>query len=144
MDTTPNHAGVAMILVTLAVMLICLSGRAASETALPPCPSSPNCVSSMATDSHRIEPLAIRGDPRACFDRLKGVLANRKDTTVVAADDSHIRVEFRTLLGFVDEGLFVLDAPNGRIQIRSAARTGYWDLGKNRRRLEEIRGEYSK
>lgn len=138
----PAHQGVAMILVSIAVMLMTSPVRAHSETELPPCPSSPNCVSSMATDSHRLEPLAIRGDAKASFERLRAVLANRKDTLIIAADDSHIRVEFRTLLGFVDDGLFVLDIPNGLIQIRSAARSGHWDLGKNRRRLEEIRGEY--
>jgi len=30
------------------------------------------------------------------------------------------------------------------IQIRSAARMGYWDMGKNRRRFKEIRSEYSR
>jgi uncharacterized protein (DUF1499 family) len=134
----------AIILVSIVVMLMSSSVRADAETLLPPCPSSPNCVSSLATDSHRIEPLAIRGDAKASFDRLRTVLANRKDTTIIAADDSSIRVEFRTLLGFVDDGLFALDVSNGQIQIRSAARLGYWDLGKNRRRLEEIRSEYSK
>jgi uncharacterized protein (DUF1499 family) len=71
--------------------------------------------------------------------RLETVLAARPDTTIIAADAVQIRVEFRTLLGFVDDGLFVLDLTNGMIQLRSAARTGYWDLGKNRRRLEDIR-----
>jgi uncharacterized protein (DUF1499 family) len=97
----------------------------------------------MATDSHRIEPLAIRGDARACFARLRTVLGKRKDTTIVSVDDSHIRVEFRTFLGFADDGLFILDVPNGRIEIHSAARLGYWDMGKNRRRMEEIRIDYS-
>jgi uncharacterized protein (DUF1499 family) len=134
----------AIILVSLVVMLMSSSVRADAETLLPPCPSSPNCVSSLAADSHRIEPLAIGRDAGAALARLRTVLANREDTTIITADDSQIRVEFRTLLGFVDDGLFVLDVPNGRIQIRSAARLGYWDLGKNRRRLEEIRGEYSR
>jgi uncharacterized protein (DUF1499 family) len=30
------------------------------------------------------------------------------------------------------------------LQIRSAARSGSWDLGKNRRRIEEIRKEFKK
>ncbi|HEX2769550.1 MAG TPA: DUF1499 domain-containing protein [Geobacteraceae bacterium] len=132
-----------MILVSIVVMLMSSTGQAHSGTLLPPCPSSPNCVSSMATDSHSIEALAIRGDAKACFDRLRTVLSNREDTTIISADDSHIRVEFRTFLGFVDDGLFILDVPNGRIQIRSAARLGYWDMGKNRRRIEEIRVDYS-
>jgi len=53
-------------------------------------------------------------------------------------------VEFRTTLGFVDDGLFVLDVANRVIHVRSAARLGYWDMGKNRRRMEEIRLLYLK
>jgi uncharacterized protein (DUF1499 family) len=98
----------------------------------------------MATDSHHIEPLVVKGDAGAGFARLRTILGSRKDTMIIEADDSHIRVEFRTILGFVDEGLFFLDTSNGQIQIRSAARLGYWDMGKNRRRMEEIRDEYVK
>jgi uncharacterized protein (DUF1499 family) len=130
--------------IVLAVMIMSVTVPADAANLLPSCPSSPNCVSSMATGSHRIEPLAVRGDAAASMARLKAVLAARSDTTITAAEASLIRVEFRTLLGFVDDGLFVLDLPNGLIQLRSAARTGYWDLGKNRRRMEEIRGEYNR
>jgi uncharacterized protein (DUF1499 family) len=133
-----------MILVSIVAMLMSSTVQAHSESLLPPCRSSPNCISSKATDRHRIEPLAIRGNPGACFDRLRSVLGNRKDTTIIAADDSHIRVEFRTFLGFVYDGLFILDVPNGQIQVRSAARLGNWDTGENRRRMEEIRGDYSR
>ncbi len=37
------------------------------------------------------------------------------------------------MLGFVDEGLFMLDSANSFIQVRVASRLRYWDLGKNRR-----------
>lgn len=132
-----------MILLSIVVMFMSSTVQAESGTLLPPCPSSPNCISSTATDSHRIEPLAVRGDAKACLARLRNVLGKRKDTKIISADDAHIRVEFRTFLGFLDDGLFILDAPNGRIEIRSAARLGYWDMGKNRRRMEEIRADYS-
>ncbi len=125
--------------IALLVVLMSSSLPADAEPLLPPCPSSPNCVSSLATDSHRIEPLLAGDDTKGSFARLKALLAGRPDTTIVSADDGRIRVEFRTMLGFVDDALFVLDIPHGRIEIRSAARVGYWDLGKNRRRLEEIR-----
>lgn len=130
--------------ITLLVVLMSSSLPADAGPLLPPCPSSPNCVSSLATDSHRIEPLPAGEDAQASFARLKGLLANRPDTTIISADDGQLRVEFRTTLGFVDDALFVLDIPNGLIQIRSAARVGYWDLGKNRRRLEEVRSELSR
>ena len=122
-------------------LLVLMTSTAPNRTAapLPTCPSSPNCVSSQAADSHHIEPFKITGDSGIAFGKLRKILAQRTDTTLVSADEITIRVEFRTMLGFVDDGLFVLDAANGLIQVRSAARLGYWDMGKNRRRLEEIR-----
>ncbi len=116
---------------------------AAPEPLLPACPSSPNCVSSLATDSHFIEPFRYAGDGTAALARLREILAKRADTRIVADGDGRLQVEFRTFLGFVDDGLFVLDTRTGVIQVRSAARVGYWDLGKNRRRMEEIRREFS-
>lgn len=123
--------------------LIASIATAAPEPLLPACPSSPNCVSSLATDSHFIEPLRFAGDATAALARLRDILGKRSDTRIVAADDKRLQVEFRTFLGFVDDGLFVLDPRSGLIQVRSAARVGYWDLGKNHRRMEEIRREFS-
>lgn len=112
-------------------------------TALLPCPASPNCVSSQAEDRHRIVPFAVKGDPGQAFSCLHALLLKRSDTTVVAFDKSMIKVEFRTLLGFVDDGLFQLALDMAVIHVRSAARLGYWDLGKNRRRMEEIRQQFA-
>lgn len=107
---------------------------------LAPCPASPNCVSSEASDEgHRIAPLAVEGDPEAAWARLVSVLSARPDTRVVETGGEYLRVEFRTALGFVDDGEFTLDRGGRAIQVRSASRVGYSDLGKNRSRIEEIR-----
>lgn len=131
---------------TLLAMVILMTSnvQAGSVPALPSCPASPNCVSSQATDSHRIEPFKVTENSALVFEKLRKLLAGRSDTTVISTDDTTIRVEFRTLLGFVDDGLFVLDSANGLIHIRSAARLGYWDLGKNRSRMEEIRQSFAR
>ena len=42
-------------------------------------------------------------------------------------------------LGFVDDLELVLDAEAGLIDVRSASRSGRWDLGVNRRRVERLR-----
>jgi uncharacterized protein (DUF1499 family) len=111
---------------------------------LAPCPSSPNCVSSRADDKrHRIEPLRFSSDPAGAFARLRGILADRGDTTLVREEGGYLRVEFRTRLGFVDDGEFLLNPDGGCIHVRSASRLGYSDLGKNRSRLEEIRGRFA-
>jgi len=109
-----------------------------------PCPASPNCVSSQADAArHRIAPLTFRGDPAAAFARLQRVLTLRDDTTVVETTAEYLRVEFRTRL-FTDDGEFLLDRRQGVIHVRSASRLGYSDLGKNRRRLEEIRAAFTR
>lgn len=108
------------------------------------CPSSPNCVLSQADDErHRIMPLAITGAPDAAFVCLKQLLARRKDTTVIEERPGYLRVELRTTF-FVDDGEFLLDREQRVIHVRSASRLGYFDLGKNRRRLEEIRREFQR
>jgi uncharacterized protein (DUF1499 family) len=106
------------------------------------CPSSPNCVSSLAADEgHRIAALSFNDDPDAAFARLKLVLGRRADTTIIDERTGYLRVELRTML-FVDDAEFLLDRSRNVIQVRSASRLGYSDLGKNRSRMEEIRSQY--
>ena len=64
--------------------------------------------------------------------------------TILDGDQENISAEFRSLLGFVDDVEFQLDRENGAIQMRSAARVGYWDFGVNRRRLEGIRKKFDR
>lgn len=109
-----------------------------------PCPSSPNCVSSRAVaERHRIEPLSFSDDPDAAFSRLRRILSQRADTVLVEENVRYLRVEFRTRLGFVDDGEFLLSSEQRCIHVRSASRLGYSDLGKNRARMEEIRSRFS-
>jgi uncharacterized protein (DUF1499 family) len=114
----------------------------AKDGLLVACPSSPNCVSSQADDGkHRIAPLNFSGDPDAAFARLKLVLEQRGDTTIIDEKAGYLRAELRTTL-FVDDGEFLLDRSLKVIHIRSASRLGYSDLGKNRSRIEEIRSQF--
>ena len=107
------------------------------------CPSSPNCVSSITSDErHYIAPFAFSGSPEDAVARIREILAGRKDTRILITRSDYLRVEFRTFLGFVDDGEFLVDAEAHCIHVRSASRIGWWDLGKNRRRLEEIRRDF--
>ena len=116
----------------------------AKDGRLASCPASPNCVSSQAVDErHRIAPLAFSGDPDAAFARLKQVLIRRKDSTVIEEQTGYLRVELRTTF-FVDDSEFLLDRERQVIQVRSASRLGYSDLGKNRSRVEEIREQFAR
>lgn len=127
----------------LALMSACAGERpnnlGVTEGRLAPCPTSPNCVSSQTEgESQRIPPLSFTGDAEAAFARLMQVLRLREDARIVEQTADYLRVELSTTF-FVDDGEFLLDRERQRIQVRSASRLGYSDLGKNRRRIEEIR-----
>jgi len=112
------------------------------DNRLSSCPSSPNCVSSQASDEeHRIAPLAFKDDPDTAFARLKQILARRNDTAVIEESPGYLLVELRTTF-FVDDGEFLLDRVGRIVHVRSASRLGYSDLGKNRSRMEEVRGQF--
>lgn len=105
------------------------------------CPDSPNCVSSQATEPPaRIEPLPFSGSPAAALERLKAQLARQPRVRLAEESDGYLRYEFRSrLCGFVDDVEFLVDATSACIQVRSASRVGYSDLGANRARIEAIR-----
>lgn len=117
-----------------------------SPPQLAPCPSSPNCVSSLAKDgAHRIKPLRFDGDSSEAMHRLRKVIESMPRTRIVSASSDWLRAELSSrLFGFVDDVEAKVDSNRRVIDIRSASRTGYWDLGANRRRVEAIRAAFER
>ena len=115
-----------------------------TKKALRPCPQTPNCVSSQSPDpAHRVEPLHYESSGEEAWRRLRQVVLSLPRTRMVEDAAGYLRVEFRSpVLQFVDDVELVLDDANKTIQIRSAARTGYWDIGVNRKRVEQIRSQF--
>ena len=111
---------------------------------LSPCPALPRCVCSRddAATLHRVDPIAVSGDPAAAFTRLKGLVAGMPRTIVVAASDDYLHAVCRTRLGFVDDLECRLRAEDRVIHVRSASRLGLWDFGVNRRRVESLRRRF--
>jgi uncharacterized protein (DUF1499 family) len=103
------------------------------------CPSSPNCVSSQASDSaHKIAPLPLTGDVENSRRHLVKLLASQPRVTIVTEQNNYIHAEFTSsLLRFVDDVEFLL-GPQA-IEVRSASRLGFSDLGANRTRVEQLR-----
>jgi uncharacterized protein (DUF1499 family) len=108
---------------------------------LAPCPDSPNCVSSQATDEkHRIEALRYDGAKEEARERLLKVIKGMERSRIITDDGHYIHAEFTSaFFRFVDDGEFLFDDTGKMIHMRSAARLGYYDFGVNRKRLEAIR-----
>ena len=110
---------------------------------LRPCPDTPNCLNSEEAGRSHIEPLY--------YNSLAGVaLQNLKQTVVETegkiVDDGpgYLRAVYTSqLMRFEDDVEFRLDDAAKTIQLRSASRSGFWDLGVNRRRLELVRRLFS-
>uniref|UniRef100_A0A7S3XEU3 DUF1499 domain-containing protein n=1 Tax=Picocystis salinarum TaxID=88271 RepID=A0A7S3XEU3_9CHLO len=137
---------------------------------LKPCPSSPNCVSSEADESdkeHYVAPLTYTGMTTVqVVKQLRDVVGKMSRSKLVEEKDLELHYTFTTLVfRFVDDVDLVVvpdDAPSestvdakaidaranapttsGTVQVRSASRVGYSDLGTNRRRVEDIRKRWN-
>jgi uncharacterized protein (DUF1499 family) len=135
-------AGVVAGLVLVAIG--CAGGSEMTEdrgAPLAPCPGSPNCVSSQAADAaHRVEPFALRAPAAEVWPELTRTVASMPRTRIVAEQPGYLRAEATSrLFRFVDDLEIVLAADGRRLDIRSASRVGYSDLGANRKRVEALR-----
>jgi uncharacterized protein (DUF1499 family) len=104
-----------------------------------PCPATPNCVSSQATDTaHQIAALAYTGDRATALAKVKAAIVALPGSKIITESDNYIYAEFTSgLMGFVDDVEFYSE--DGVIQVRSASRLGESDLGVNAKRVETVR-----
>ena len=115
---------------------------AASAGRLADCPTSPNCVSSLALDEqHAIAPFELRVAPAQAWASLREVVSESPRVAAILRDsDRYLYAVYASrLMCFRDDVEFLLDAKEERIEVRSAARLGYADWGVNRERVEAIR-----
>ncbi len=139
---------VALILFLVCGALLLMSATASKPASLgltggrlAPCPGSPNCVSSAATDPrHAIAPFLLDRSPGAAKEELRQAAAQLPRAKLITEKDDYLHFEFRSLVfRFVDDLEFHLDEATKTIHVRSASRVGHSDLGVNRRRVEAIR-----
>lgn len=112
--------------------------------AMAACPSRRNCVSSLAANkSQLMPPISFIGPLEAAQERLIQVIRQIPRSEIVKDEPGYLAVTFRSkLFGFVDEAEFVFDEKGGEINFYSGARSGYYDFGVNRSRLEKIRESF--
>ena len=146
------HKGLSFVLINVLMIMGCSSGSGTADGLgvtdgrLKPCPKTPNCVNSQATDArHAIEPIRFTGSVRQASERLLQVLRADKRAAVVSVEQDYIRASFTSaLFRFVDDVEFYLaeeEAGTVTIHVRSASRVGSYDLGANRKRIDRIRND---
>jgi uncharacterized protein (DUF1499 family) len=118
-----------------------------TQAAIAACGSAPNCVSSINRDEgRRVRALGFDTTPERAWAMLKQALLQEPRMRVIdeKPDPRYVHAESSSLVfGFVDDVEFLLVPGDTQIQVRSASRVGYWDLGVNRRRVERIRERFA-
>jgi len=105
---------------------------------LTPCPKSPNCVSSDELGDKAIAPLPGLASPEESLARWEQLIQQHfPKAQLITREASYLHFTFKTSIGWVDDvELYWRDQ---QVQVRSASRLGYSDLGKNRQRIESLR-----
>lgn len=124
-------------------LLLALFATSTQASGLP-CPTSPNCVSSLEQGEHFIPPLELEGlAPDETREKLLETLADWPDTAIVTGKSPEQNTVINAVitskwLKFKDD-LTLIIRPDGKVDVRSSSRTGYYDFGVNRRRIEQLR-----
>ena len=102
------------------------------------------CVSTAAVDvSHHAPGIAFTGSVADARNRLVQIMSQIPRTMLVTEDQNYLHFECRSrLFRFVDDLEFLIDPDARVIQVRSASRVGYSDLGVNRARVNQVRDAF--
>jgi len=112
------------------------------------CPDKPNCVSTTAlpapaaAERNHVDPIAL--PPGISRERglaaAREVLASHPRTAITVEREGYLHAEARSrLFGFVDDVEIHVPLSANRVELRSASRVGYSDLGVNRARMDTFR-----
>lgn len=118
----------------------CVGAPVATGVPLGACPPSPNCVSSRADASdgeHFFPALAYSGEESEARSRMKALVLAQPRTALITEKPGYLLFTFTSAtFGYVDD--VEMELADGKIQVRSASRVGYGDMGVNRKRMDTI------
>lgn len=115
-----------------------------SRSGLLPCADKPNSVSSVdPRPSHHVAPLECPFEADQACAMVETLMERHPRTVLVNRDGPYFHFECRSLVfRFIDDVEFLVDAGHELVEIRSASRAGYSDLGVNRARVEQLRARW--
>lgn len=112
--------------------------RPQSGEPLPPCGSSPNCVSSQESrEDFQVAPLAATPQQ---WQQLVETVRTWDNWSITAEDEYFVQaVAITPLMRYRDDVQLRFDPAAGLVHVRSSSRVGYGDMGANRKRVEKLR-----
>lgn len=121
------------------------AGLESSSSAIPEriidCPSTPNCVSSVAVDTDKQTlPFSMAGLDVSEFQAQLVSAIEKDGGSVRNQQQGYIWATYKSaVFGFVDDVEWLFDETGNQFDVRSASRLGISDFGVNRERVERLR-----
>jgi len=140
-DTTvrPDNT-IAELTLIFFLFIMCTTPAFSNNNGLNPCPDKPNCVSSLESGEHAIEPFTLIAKSSIDIQKLVSLIQHSDKKVSVIHADNRIHAEFTSrVFSFVDDMDLLINLEQNLIHVRSASRTGYYDFGVNKRRVENLR-----
>ena len=109
-------------------------------------PNKPNAVSSQTEEKDKkVEALEFKGNLKNSKDQVIKAIEDYGNDKIIKNEANYIYVVFTTgIMKYHDDVEFYFDESKRIIQIRSASRIGYSDMGLNRERYNKLREVYYK
>ena len=110
------------------------------KSRLKECPRSPNCVSTQTKQKDKLmRAITFSGEANVIAESIKSIITKLPHTKLISEDNGALHFTFTSrFFRFVDDVHFIIDSDKKLIHFRSASRTGYSDLGANRKRMTEV------
>ena len=104
------------------------------------CPQKPNCVSTQTTQKDKkMDTLSFNSNTEEVKSLITKIVLQEPRTQLIKDQDNQLHFTFKSrIFGFVDDVEFLIDPIEKKIHFRSASRTGYSDLGVNRKRMTKL------
>jgi len=115
--------------------------RNGAPTALVACPSSPNCVSSVATNAQKlVAPFDLSGAELSAFQAQLVSAIEADGGAVKDIREGYVWATYTSsVFRFVDDIEWLFNAEKNAFDVRSASRVGRSDFGVNAKRVERLR-----
>jgi len=105
----------------------------------------PNGVSTQAkNETKRVAPIPFNGDLGSVMKEVEKIVSGMPEATLKEISEGYLYAVFSSAtLGFRDDVEVFIDEPGGHIHFRSASRSGYSDLGVNRKRYHSFANRFN-
>lgn len=104
------------------------------------CSGGPHCVSSLAADSgHLIAAFKLKVPAETAWPAIVAAVKASERTHIVQSTARYLHAEVISPWGVYTDDLELMLGDDGRVEVRSSSRIGYYDFDVNRKRVEALR-----